>query len=172
MIDARAPGPLQRFDALAARIPADLIALLARFSMAATFWKSGQTKVTGLSIDLVEGRFELGWPHLSESAVALFRDEYKVPLIPPELAAPLAAAAEHVFPVLLLLGLATRLSATALLAMTAVIEIFVYPDAYPLHGAWAACLLFLVKYGAGGVSLDALLGRKAAGGRQHHALNA
>jgi putative oxidoreductase len=161
MIDARAPGPLARFDALAARLPADLIALLARLSMAATFWKSGQTKVTGLAVDLVEGRFDFGLPRLSDTAVGLFRDEYKLPLIPPELAAPMAAAAEHVFPVLLLVGLATRLSAAALLAMTAVIQIFVYPDAYPLHGAWAVCLLFLVKYGGGGLSLDAVAGRKS-----------
>lgn len=161
MIDARAPGPLQRFDALAARLPGELIAVTARIAMAATFWKAGQTKVTGLSIDLVEGRFELGVPHLSETATELFRSEYKLPFLAPELAAPLAATAEHVFALLLLVGLATRLSATALLGMTAVIEIFVYPDAYPLHGAWAACLMILIKFGAGRLSLDAALGRGA-----------
>jgi putative oxidoreductase len=161
-IGARALGLLRSFDAVAARIPADLIAVTARFAMAATFWKAGQTKITGLAIDLVEGRFELGRPRLAESATELFRTEYKLPFLPAEAAAPLAAAAEHVFSALLLVGLATRLSAGALLAMTAVIEIFVYPDAYALHGAWAACLLLLMKYGAGRASLDALLGGRGA----------
>jgi putative oxidoreductase len=147
---------LTRFDTFAARLPLDLVLILARVAMAATFWRSGQTKISGLSVDLVEGRFEWGWPRLSDSAVALFRDEYRLPLIPPEIAAPLAAAAEHVFPVLLLAGLATRLSAAALLAMTAVIQIFVYPDAWPLHATWAACLLTLIKCGAGRLSLDNL----------------
>ncbi|MDE2577547.1 MAG: DoxX family protein [Hyphomicrobiales bacterium] len=154
----RAPGPLGLLDPLLTKVPADAIALLARFSIAAVFWKSGQTKVTGLAIDLIDGTFHLGWPHLSPGAVDLFRTEYKLPLLSPEIAAPLAASAEHVFPILLLIGLATRLSAAALLCMTAVIEIFVYPDAYPTHGVWAVCLLFLMKYGAGAFSLDNLMG--------------
>jgi len=145
---------------LCERIPHSLIALLARFSIAAVFWKSGQTKIQGLAIDIVEGRFSLGWPRLSDSAVDLFRDEYKVPLIAPELAAPLAAAAEHVFPVLLLIGLATRFSALGLLFMTAVIQIFVYPDAYPTHGVWAAVLLYLVAKGPGVVAIDHVLARR------------
>lgn len=139
---------------LCARIPHSLIALLARFSIAAVFWKSGQTKIEGLKIDIVDGTFNPGWPRLSDSAIDLFRDEYKVPLISPELAAPLAAAAEHMLPLLLLIGLATRLSALGLLVMTAVIQIFVYPDAYPTHGVWAAVLLYLVARGPGAVSLD------------------
>mgnify|MGYP000709313887 CR=1 FL=1 len=94
-----------------AAIPESAVALLARFSMAAVFWKSGQTKVEGFAVDLVDGQFMLGWPHLSSSAVDLFREEYKLPLIAPELAAPLAATAEHVLPLLLLVGLGTRLSA-------------------------------------------------------------
>ena len=156
---AKISGALRLFDATLARIPSDLILLLARFAIAATFWKSGQTKISGLSIDIIEGRFDLGWPSLSPTAIELFRTEYKLPLLPPEFAAPLAALAEHVFPILLLLGFATRLSAAALLTMTAVIEIFVYPDAYPLHGVWAACLLFLMKMGGGRLSVDAVLGR-------------
>ena len=134
---------------LCARIPHSLIALLARFSIAAVFWKSGQTKIEGLKIDFVDGTFNPGWPRLSDSAIELFRDEYKVPLIPPEFAAPLAAAAEHTLALLLLIGLATRFSALGLLVMTAVIQIFVYPGAYPTHGVWAAVLLYLVARGPG-----------------------
>lgn len=145
---------------LCARIPHSLIALLARFSIAAVFWKSGQTKIEGLRIDIVDGTFNPGWPRLSDSAIDLFRDEYKVPLIPPELAAPLAAAAEHMLALLLLVGLATRLSALGLLVMTAVIQIFVYPGAYPTHGVWAAVLLYLVARGPGAVSLDHWIARR------------
>ncbi len=76
---------------------------------------------------------------LSDSALALFQDEYKLPLVPPELAAPMAAMAEHMFPLLILFGLATRFSALALLGMTLVIQFFVYPGAYATHGTWAPC---------------------------------
>ncbi|BAN48849.1 hypothetical protein PCA10_31170 [Metapseudomonas resinovorans NBRC 106553] len=144
---------------LCKRIPYSLVAFVARFSIAAVFWKSGQTKVEGLAIDLVDGTFQLGVPHLSASAIPLFTDEYKLPLLSPELAAHGAAFAEHLFPLLILLGLATRFSALALLAMTLVIEIFVYPDAYPTHGVWAACLLLLVSQGPGRLSIDHLIAR-------------
>lgn len=137
-----------------ARIPHSLIALLARFSMAAVFWNAGQTKIEGLAINLVSGEFRLAWPRLSDSALALFRDEYRLPLIAPELAAPLAAMAEHVLALLLLIGLATRFSALALLGMTLVIQVFVYPGAYATHGTWAALLLYLMARGAGVLSLD------------------
>lgn len=147
---------------LLSRLPDSLIALVGRFSIAAIFWKSGQTKVQGFAIDLVGGDFQLGWPRLSDSVVELFRDEYRLPLIPPELAAPMAAFAEHLFPILLLIGLATRFSALALLAMTLVIQVFVYPDAYPTHGVWIAVLLFLVARGGGAVSLDHWLARRPA----------
>lgn len=150
------------FTALAARVPYSLVALLARFSIAGVFWASGQTKVSGFSLDLVQGEFTPGWPRLSENAVDLFRDEYRLPLLPPELAALLAAGAEHVFPALLLVGLATRLSALALLGMTLVIQVLVYPGAYATHGTWAAVLLMLVAQGPGKVSVDHWL---AAGGR-------
>lgn len=136
------------------RIPHSLIAALARFSIAAVFWSSGQTKVQGLVLDFVSGQFEFGWPRLADSAVALFRDEYRLPWLAPELAAPLAATAEHVFPLLLLIGLATRFSALALLGMTLVIQVFVYPGAYATHGTWAAVLLFLAARGPGVLSLD------------------
>ena len=154
------PALLRSFIAACTRIPHSLIALLARFSIAAVFWKSGQTKVEGLAIDIVGGEFHLGWPHLSDSAVALFQQEYKLPLLLPELAATLAACAEHFFPVLLLLGIATRLSALGLLGMTLTIQLFVYPDAYPTHGTWAALLLYLVAQGPGKVSVDAWIARR------------
>ena len=149
-------------DGVFARIPHDFIAALARFSIAAVFWKSGQTKVDNFAIDLVDGRFSVGVPRFAEATIDLFREEYRLPVLPPELAAFAATLAEHVFPVLLLLGLATRLSALALLAMTIVIQVFVYPGAYPLHGVWAVCLLYLMKEGAGRLSLDHALARSQA----------
>src|SRR5882762_852751 len=97
---------------------------------------------------------------VSADVLALFADEYKLPLLPPDLAAHLAAYAEHLFPVLLVFGLLTRGSALALLGMTAVIQIFVYPDAWPTHLSWAAILLLLVGRGGGAWSLDRALGLK------------
>lgn len=143
-------------------IPHSLLALLARFSIAAIFWKSGQTKIQGFAVDLVNGEFELGWPRLSDSVVELFRDEYHLPLISPEIAAPMAALAEHIFPVLLLLGLCTRFAALALLGMTLTIQLFVYPDAYPTHGTWAAVLLFLLVNGPGRLSIDHWIAKRYA----------
>jgi putative oxidoreductase len=148
-----------RLNRLLAAMPEGAIALLARFSIAAVFWRSGQTKVDGLAIDLVDGTFRLGLPRLSASAVDLFRDEYRLPLLAPEAAAVLAAGAEHVLPLLLLAGLATRLAAFGLLAMTAVIQVWVYPGAYPTHGVWAAVLLWLMVRGPGPVSIDHVLAR-------------
>jgi putative oxidoreductase len=145
-----APGGLRAAwnrvaDALERWIGHSLIALAARFAIAGIFLLSGRTKVEG-------------WLTVSDTAIALFADEYKVPLLPPALAAHLATYAEHLFPVLLVLGLSTRLSALALLGMTAVIQIFVYPDAWPTHLSWAALLLYLAGRGAGAVSLDRVLG--------------
>lgn len=139
---------------MAERIPNSLLAFVARFSIAAVFWKSGQTKVQGLAVDIVNGEFSWGWPRLSDSVVDLFRDEYHLPLISPEAAATLAAFAEHLLPILLLLGLATRLSALGLLGMTMTIQLLVYPDAYPTHGTWAAVLLYLMVHGPGKLSVD------------------
>ena len=127
-------------------IPYWFIALAARVFPAAVFWQSGETKVAG-------------W-HLKPSAIALFQNEYQLPLIDPSIAAHAAALSEHVFPILLVIGFATRFSALALLLMTAVIEIFVYPDAWPTHGVWATCFLILIARGAGPLSLDHLLARK------------
>ena len=126
-------------------LPDDALALAARIGIGAIFWLSGRTKVDGTL-------------RVTEGAIALFRDEFKLPLIAPELAAHLAAYAEHVFPLLLFAGLFTRYAALALLGMTAVIQIFVYPDAWPTHLSWAAILLYLVRHGGGRLSLDHALG--------------
>ncbi|AZR42039.1 DoxX family protein [Marinobacter salarius] len=148
------PGLIEQANTLFGRIPDTLIAMIARFSIAGVFWKSGQTKIEGLAIDIVSGEFSLGVPRLSDSALFLFKEEYSLPLIAPELAALMAAFAEHLFPILLLLGLATRFSALALLVMTLTIQIFVYPGAWPTHGVWAAVLLYLMAYGPGWCSMD------------------
>lgn len=111
-------------------------------------------------VNIITGEVHLGWPSLSDSVVALFRDEYMLPFTPPQVAASIAATAEHLFPLLLLIGLGTRLSALALLGMTLVIQVFVYPEAYPTHGTWAAVLLFLIARGPGVLSLDHWLARR------------
>lgn len=139
-------GLIARINASMAAIPYWLVALIARISIAAVFWRSGQTKLEG-------------W-HVSDSAILLFKDEYKLPLVDPTLAAYAATFAEHFFPILLVIGLATRFSALALLIMTLVIEIFVYPDAWPTHGTWAACFLILMTQGPGKVSLDHLIAQR------------
>jgi putative oxidoreductase len=126
-------------------VPDALLLLLARLGIAGIFLQSARTKVDG-------------WLTVTDGTYALFRDEYRLPLLPPELAAHAAAYAEHLFPALLVLGLATRLSAAALLGMTAVIQVFVYPDAWPTHLSWAALLLPLVARGGGALSLDRALG--------------
>ena len=160
----RPRGPIARslhgIHALFARIPEDAIRLLARVSLAVTFWTSGQTKIEGLVLDPIGWNVELGTPQVSENAIELFRSEYALPLLDPTLATYLAAIAEHVLPLLLLLGLATRLSAFSLLVMTLVIQVFVYPSAYPTHGLWAALLLYLMARGPGVLSLDHLIARR------------
>lgn len=125
----------------------DLLAVAARAGVGAVFFLSGRTKVDG-------------WLTVNENAVTLFQEEYKVPLLPPEFAAHMAAYAEHLLPLLLFAGLATRLSALGLLGMTAVIQVFVYPDAWPTHLTWAVALLYLAGRGAGSLSVDQRLGIK------------
>ncbi|MBC8998141.1 MULTISPECIES: DoxX family protein [unclassified Pseudomonas] len=151
---------ITRAISLLEKIPHSLIAFIARFSIAAVFWKSGQTKVEGLAIDLFDGNFELGWPRLADSTIPLFTSEYHVPLLSPEIAAYMAAFAEHFFPILILVGFATRFSALALLGMTLTIQLFVYPDAYPTHGTWAAVLLYLMTTGPGKLSIDHLIAKR------------
>lgn len=132
-------------DRLQALLDDTLLALVARLAIAGIFWMSGRTKIEG-------------WLTVSDRAVLLFAEEYRVPLLSPVVAAHLAAWAEHLFPVLLVLGLFTRVSAFALLVMTAVIQVFVYPDAWPTHLSWAGLLLLLIARGAGSVSLDRMSG--------------
>lgn len=153
-------GLIGRGIDLMSLIPHSLIALIGRFAIAGVFWRSGQTKVEGLSIDIVEGHFQLGWPSLSANAVDLFREEYQLPLLPPELGAVLAATGEHVLPILLLIGLGTRFAALGLLVMTLVIQLLVYPGAWAVHGTWAAVLLWLMTRGPGVVSLDHWLAQR------------
>ncbi len=127
-------------------LPLSLLLLVQRFGIAAVFFQSGRTKVEG-------------WFTIPDTTIELFRSEYALPLLQPDIATYLAAGAEHVFPVLLVLGLFTRLSAAGLLGMTLVIQIFVYPDAWPTHLSWAGLLLPLIALGGGGWSLDQLLRR-------------
>jgi putative oxidoreductase len=126
-------------------LPPALLLLIARLGIAAVFFESGRTKVEG-------------WFTLKDSTYELFRSEYALPFLPPDVAAHLAAGSEHLFPILLVLGLFTRPAAAALLGMTAVIEIFVYPDAWPTHLSWAGLLVPLIARGGGEWSLDHLLG--------------
>ena len=139
-------GAMRSVAAVLDEIPQSLISLAARIFPAAVFWMSGQTKVEGF--------------HVTDNAIALFRDEYALPWIDPALAANIAAFSEHFFPLMLVMGLASRLSALALLGMTAVIEIFIYPDAWPTHGVWATCFLVVIARGPGIFSLDHLLARR------------
>ena len=119
------------------RFPLSILQLLFRFTIAAVFWNSGQTKIAS-------------WL----TTVALFRDEYQVPILPPEIAATLAATVELTCPVLLVLGLATRLATLPMLGMTFVIEMFVYPENWLEHLTWATTLLFILTRGPGPFSLD------------------
>jgi len=137
---------LQAAVRLADKFPSWLLGLIIRVGIADVFWRSGQTKVSG-------------W-HVTQSTVQLFRDEYKVPLLSPVVAANLASIQEHLFSLLLVIGLASRLSALGLLGMTAVIEIFVYPENWPDHLLWAGALLYVLARGPGELSLDALIRRK------------
>ena len=124
-----------------------LLVLVARLSIAAIFFMSGRTKVSGFLT-------------VTPSTYELFRTEYSLPFLSPELAAHLATYSEHLFPLLPVLGLFSRLSAFALLGMTFVIQVFVYPDAWPTHLSWAGLLLLIVARGGGAISLDRPLGIK------------
>jgi putative oxidoreductase len=135
-------APFELFAATARSIfPPSLLLLIQRLGIAAVFFMSGRTKVDG-------------WFTVNDSAFELFRTDYALPLIKPELAAYVAAYSEHLFPLLLVVGLFTRFAATALLVMTLVIEIFVYPDAWPTHLSWAGLLLPLIALGGGKLALD------------------
>ncbi|BBD01071.1 MULTISPECIES: DoxX family protein [Sphingobium] len=130
---------------LTRHISESLLLLVARLGIAAIFFLSGRTKVEGVLT-------------ITPSTYELFRTDYALPLVPPEIAAHAATYSEHVFPILLVLGLFTRPAAAALLGMTLVIEVFVYPDAWPTHLSWAGLLLPLIARGGGAWSLDRLFG--------------
>lgn len=137
--------PFDKFATLARTLlPSSLLLLVQRLGIAAVFFMSGRTKVDGILT-------------VNENAFELFRTDYALPFVKPEIAAYAAAYSEHLFPILLVFGLLTRVSATALLIMTSVIEIFVYPDAWPTHLSWAGLLLPLIALGGGNLSLDRLL---------------
>ncbi|MBK6411870.1 DoxX family protein [Sphingopyxis sp.] len=139
-----------RAVALAAgRVPEAIALLLLRLALAGVFWRSGLTKV-------VEG----GVLQIDPLQYDLFASEFSGLPLDPAIAVPLTTYAEHLFPILLLLGLATRLSAGALLAMTLVIQIFVFPDAWwPVHSLWAAMAAILIVRGGGLFSLDTIIAR-------------
>jgi putative oxidoreductase len=145
---------IRRYDSmvhwLSGRLPEHLMLLFVRVVLAGIFWRSGRTKVE-----------EGSWFTLNDTTLELFRTEYAGVPLPPELAAPMAAAAEHLLPALLVAGLLTRLSAFGLIGMTMIIQFFVYPDAWwPAHSLWAALALILMLRGGGLLSLDAwLVGR-------------
>ena len=138
-------SPIRAFSRAATRlVPESAIALVVRLGVAGVFFMSGRSKVDGVL-------------HITDGTYNLFREDYHLPLIPPEIAAHLATYAEHVFSILLVLGLFTRLSALAFLGMTAVIEVFVYPDAWPTHLSWAGLLIYVAARGGGRWSLDRAL---------------
>ena len=129
------------------RVPLALPELVLRLGVALAFWRSGLTKL----------------PFGNPTTLTLFSEEYRVPILPPELAAYLATSLELTCPVLLLLGVLTRPAAAALLAQTLVIQIFVYPENYPDHLLWAGPLLYLLLRGPGRWSVDAFLRDRAFG---------
>jgi putative oxidoreductase len=127
-----------------------LVLLFVRISLAGIFWRSGRTKVD-----------EGSWLTVSDTTKFLFQEDYKNVPLPPELGAYLSTYAEHFFPLLLVVGLFTRLSALGLLGMTMVIQVFVFPEAWwSVHIIWVALTLTLIVRGGGQFSLDALLTRK------------
>lgn len=145
---------IARYDRIVAMLSTPfvdaIILLFVRISLAGIFWRSGRTKVD-----------EGSWLSVSDTAKFLFEEEYKAVPLPPEFAAYMATYAEHLFPVLLVIGLFTRLSALALLGMTMVIQIFVYPEAWwSVHMIWVALALVLIVRGGGQFSLDALLTKR------------
>ena len=119
------------------RFPLSILQFLFRFTVAGVFFNSGLTKIAS-------------WIN----TVQLFRDEYRVPVLPPELAATLAATVELTCPALLVLGLATRLATLPMLGMTLVIQTFVYPEFWLEHLTWATALLFILTKGPGPISVD------------------
>jgi putative oxidoreductase len=135
--------------AISGRIPEGIMLLLMRVALASIFWRSGRTKVEEGSLFSI-----------SDTTYYLFREEYSGVPLPPDLAAVLATVSEHLFPILLVAGLLTRISALALLCMTAVIQIYVYPEAWwQVHMIWTALCLALIVRGGGIFAIDYFLRR-------------
>ena len=147
---------LNRLSEMMALLPEWFVSLVIRFAVVSVFWRSAQTKISGWELFGQNFKF---W-NLSESTFLLFDYEYSVPLLPVKFAAYSATFGEFFLSLAIIVGLLTRLSAVGLLAMTAVIQFFVYPDAWNVHILWAGMLLYLIKYGGGAVSLDYLLKKK------------
>lgn len=137
-----------RINARLSRLPWAPVALALRLFPASVFFASGRSKVEGWNI--------------ADSTWFLFQHEYALPLIPSDLAAVAATLAEHILPVLLVLGLGSRFAALGLLMMTLVIQVFVYPSAWQTHGLWAACLMAIIARGPGRWSMDHLIGADRA----------
>lgn len=136
---------LSRLQArVTAAVPEWPLPLLLRLGVATPFFLSGRTKVDGVFT-------------ITDSTRYLFAEEYRVPLLPPDLAATLATSAEHILPVLLVAGLLTRSAALGLLVMTLVIQLFVIPTGWPTHLLWAGPLVYLIARGPGAASLDRFL---------------
>ena len=137
-------------------LPEWIVSMAIRFTVASIFWRSVQTKISGWEVLGQNLKF---W-NVSESTFLLFEYEYSVPLLPVKLAAYLATFGEFFLSLAVVVGLLTRLSAVGFLVMTAVIQFFVYPDAWNVHILWAALLLYLIKHGGGIISLDYLFKKK------------
>jgi putative oxidoreductase len=135
---------LDAVRALLSRFPLSIIQLAGRIGVGVTFFKAGILKYNS-------------W----EFTVKLFEDEYRVPLLDPAVAARIAMIQELTIPILLFLGLATRIATVPLLGMIAVIQIFVYPNAYNDHLVWGAILVLVLTRGPGVFSVDYLIERAA-----------
>ena len=144
---------IESLNQLCSKIPEDVIALVARVAVGLVFWRSAQTKIDGSTILGQKWQFF----NVSDSTFTLFEYEYELPIIPSDIAAYLATYGEFFLGGAIILGLFTRLSAIALLGMTLVIQIFVYPDAWPTHIMWLVPLLYLIKHGGGKASVDSLI---------------
>ena len=140
-------------QSMAGLIPVSLVLLLARLAVFFVFWRSVQTKITGLT--LFDQHFAF-W-NVTATTKLLFNFEYNLPVIPSDMAAYMGTFAEFFFALMLLFGVATRLGALGLLGVTAVIQIFVFPGAWPTHILWAALLIMLMRDGGGKLSLDYLI---------------
>ena len=144
---------LEIINQICCKIQDDIIALVARMAIGLVFWRSAQTKIDG---DKILGQ-KWQFFNVSDSTFTLFEYEYELPLIPSDIAAYLATYSEFLLGLAIMLGILTRLSAFGLLSMTLVIQLFVYPQAWPTHIMWLVPLLYLIKHGGGKLSIDNII---------------